>query len=436
MAAASHGTRGRWLAMAVVVVLFASAVGAAAASAAPAAHAAARTNTLVMRGSSADHGKYEIIVWVRSRTKHSRVVRVYLTGQKSQTVRANPWWGARVYYVVKLKGSQLTIRTVNSAPAVAVKYSLIRKSPAAAPASSPNSTSNATPSTTPASASSSSSAGSSSSGGSQAPAAPPSPPATTTAPDPYGPYTTLAWEDNFAQDYVNGGSEPNNLPSSATWGFDNWGGCGTNTLSTNVMSNSPNVTQVVNLNANGLAINAISNGNGSWSSAQLDTVGKVSFGPGSTIEARINMPYGQGLCPAFWMLSDGATSTQGEIDVVEAPSFGASATAAYFDLHGPGTPSQKWEEDETALGSLANTWHNYAVTWTSNSITWSIDGVPYATANASNIIGNDWTPYEQTFHLILDLAVGGWPCTDQPVGPGCSPPSSATMEVQWVKVFN
>ena len=76
------------------------------------------------------------------------------------------------------------------------------------------------------------------------------------------------------------------------------------------------------------------------------------------------------------------------------------------------------------------------MTWTGNSITWTIDGVAYATANASNITGNDWSPFDQQFYLIFDLAVGGWPCTDQPVGPSCEPPSSATMGVQWVKVYN
>lgn len=427
MARASHGTRGRWLAMTVAAALLAGAVGAASASAAPAAHAAARTNTVIMRNSSADRGKYEIIIWVRSRTKHARVVRVFLTGQKVQTIRANPWWGARVYYIVKLHGSRLTIRTVNDAPAVAVKYSLIRKSASSTPASSPNSTSAATPSSPPPSSGT----------GSSTPPPPsnPSPPAPTTAPDPYGPYTNLAWEDNFAQDFVNGQSQPNQLPSSATWNVDNWGGCGDNTLSTNV-TGGPALNQVLSLNANGLAINAVSNGSGGWNAAQIDSNGKVSFGPGSTIEARINMPYGQGLCPAFWMLSTGSTSTQGEIDIVEAPSFATTATTAWFTLHGPGTPSGKYEVGETALGSLANTWHNYGVTWTGNSITWTIDGVAYATANASNITGNDWSPFDQQFYLIFDLAVGGWPCTDQPVGPSCEPPSSATMGVQWVKVYN
>ena len=77
------------------------------------------------------------------------------------------------------------------------------------------------------------------------------------------------------------------------------------------------------------------------------------------------------------------------------------------------------------------------MTWTSSEIIWSIDGVAYATADASTLaVGSSWTPFDGTFYLIFDLAVGGWPCTDQSVGPGCEPPASASMYVQWVKSFS
>jgi len=77
-------------------------------------------------------------------------------------------------------------------------------------------------------------------------------------------------------------------------------------------------------------------------------------------------------------------------------------------------------------------------TWSTSSITWSIDGTAYATANAAALVaGSSWSTYSgSAYHLLLSLAVGGWPCHDASVGPSCSPPSSATMYVQWVKVFD
>jgi hypothetical protein len=408
-----------------LVAALAAGAGAATASAATVAHSASKTNTMVLRGSAEAKGKYEIIVWVRSRSKHSRIVQVFLTGQREKSVRANPWWGARVYYELKLKGTKLTIVTQNAAPAVQVRAWLISKNKSA-PAPTITTTSGNAATSTSATPNSTTTA----------PPAPPPPPAT---PDPYGPYTTLTWQDNFAQDFASPpvNSQPNQLPNSADWTPDTWGGCGGNTLSTDVTNASG-----ASLTSNGLALNAVETGpnSGQWTAAQVDDSGKPpfagAFGPGETIEARMDMPYGQGLCGAFWMLGND-NANQGEIDVVEAPAFGSTATDAFFTLHGPGDPSQKYESDETALGSLSGTWHNYAVTWTSSEIIWSIDGVPYATANASSLaVGSSWSPFDGTFYLIFDIAVGGWACADQPVGPGCEPPSSATMYVQWVKSFN
>jgi hypothetical protein len=369
---------------------------------------------MVVRGSAQAKGKYELIVWVRSRSKHSRIVQVHLTGQRTRTVRADPWWGARLYYELKLKRTKLTIVTENAAPAVQVRAWLISKKKSPAP------TTTTTAPTSPPSAPASNST-----------TTPPPPPPPPVAPDPYGPYTTLSWEDNFAQDFVNGNSLPNQQPNSSEWTPDTWGGCGGNTLSTDVTDSSG-----ADLTPSGLALNADQTGPNSWNAAQVDSGGKVSFSPGTTIEARIDMPSGQGLCPAFWMLGND-NSNQGEIDVVEAPSFGPTATDAFFTLHGPGDPSQKYSSYESSLGSLSGTWHNYAVTWTSSEIIWSIDGVVYATADASSLaVGSSWSPFDGSFYLIFDLAVGGWPCTDQSVGPGCDPPATATMSVQWVKAFS
>jgi len=434
---AGHGISRHWLARSVVVAVLALAGAgamAAGASAQPAAHAAARTATLIIRPASV--GKYEVIVWVRARSKHSRVVHVYLTGQPMQTIRAQPWWGARVYYTLKLTGRKLTVRTVNPAPAVAVRASLILKKAVSTSPQVSTAEPTVTTTTTP-----------------PAPAPAPTPPPTTTPPPPpanLSPYTTPYWSDDFTSDFTTMGSQ---LPPASKWSLDNWGGCGTGTLSTTNTGNNISgvaATSNVSLTANGLAITAIPNGHGGYSSGQVDSA-PITTGSGTSgfstldgeVEASIEMPPGQGLCPAFWMLSDNpvpGSSQKGEIDIVEAPTFTAGAPlSAFFTLHGPTqgtTDTQEFESDTTALGNLATGFHTYAVIWTATSITWTIDGYPYATANQSTLVaGSSWANYEGgNFHLIFDLAVGGWPCQQGPCAPQTAP-STQTMYVQWVKVL-
>jgi beta-glucanase (GH16 family) len=247
------------------------------------------------------------------------------------------------------------------------------------------------------------------------------------------------WEDNFAQDFVNGGSVPNQLPNTANWSLDSWSGCGQGTMSTPTPNGSPNADNNVYLTANGLAITALQTGPYSYSSAQLDSIGPQSdpesFPAGGTIEASIALPAGQGLCPAFWMLADNpvpGASTPGEIDVLEAPSFGPLPTTDYFDLHGP-TGAGEFMTSGAPVGWDPTQFHTYGVIWTPTSITWTIDGVGYATATQGSVPAASWASYETgAFRLIFDLSVGGWACT----AGACTPPSSATMYVQWVQVFN
>jgi beta-glucanase (GH16 family) len=256
---------------------------------------------------------------------------------------------------------------------------------------------------------------------------------TPTSPAPIaGGNQNLVWSSSF------GGAK--GAPPPAAWTADAGSGCGAGTLST---TTSPANIANAQLDGNGnLAITALQTGPNSYSSAELSTIGSFSFMYG-TIEARIWMPAGQGLCSAFWMVGNGPTQGQpcgptcGELDVIEAPSFGALPTTAVFTLHGPiqgSAQTQQFETDSTALGNLAAGYHTYAATWTPTSITWSIDGVVYGTATPNNLVaGSQWsgTYSGDPFHIVLDLAVGGWPCS----GNACTPPASATMLVNWVAVY-
>jgi beta-glucanase (GH16 family) len=463
---AGYGMTRRWIAgSAVALALLALPAAAAAASDVspmPQAHSATKTATSILHTTVPAKGKYLLIVWVRSRTKHSRLVDVYIAGHPMKSVVANPWWGAAVYYTLNLSPTKLAVRTVNAPPAVAVRATLsLRKASPSSPSTAPTTDG----STTGATSNSSTSSSSTPSTTTTAP-----PPPTTTPPPTNSQFgTTPIFSDNFQQDFAQNQTEP----SSTSWNLDNWGSCGGTTLSqnntgdggpgtTNYYIDGINPTRNAYLTSNGLAITAIPAGGDSYASAQVDgqpnANGSSNQGFSAAygmVEASIQMPQAangqpaQGLCPGFWMLGNNdipGSTIPGEIDIIEAPSFGgAQGYPAYFDLHGTdvngptGTTSQQYSESTPAAGNLAAGFHTYSIAWTPSTITWSVDGTPYYTASQTALVaGGSWIENYDTskFHLIFTLAVGGWPCDDPSVP--CYPqtePQNYTMYVQWVKWF-
>jgi beta-glucanase (GH16 family) len=243
-----------------------------------------------------------------------------------------------------------------------------------------------------------------------------------------GAYNTLVWSDEFTG---TAGSPPN----PANWTADSGGGCGSGTLSTNT-ANPANAQ----LDGNGdLAITALgASSNPPYSTAQLDTGGLFSFTYGK-IEARIDVPPGQGLCSAFWLLADDGEAlgwpNGGEIDVMEA--IGDIPTQTNGFLHGPITPDtdggnyQQWQSTLTSATPLAGGFHTYGLIWRPNSLTWTLDGVPFATATPAKFPPSaTWVFNDHPFHIILDEAVGGWPGN-----PNASTVFPAAMRVDWVRVY-
>ncbi len=205
----------------------------------------------------------------------------------------------------------------------------------------------------------------------------------------------LVWSDEFNSSSLN----------SAAWTFDlgNNNGWGNNELET--YTNSPNNIYIQN---GYLYINARKESNGSYTSARIKTEGLKSFQYGK-IEARMKLPYGQGLWPAFWMLGDNISSVGwpscGEIDIMEMIGGGSGRDNT---VHG----SAHWGGDYTnayslSSGILADTFHVYDVTWTPTQIAWHIDGIQYALLNTTPSALN---AFSKPFFIILNLAVGGsWP---------------------------
>ena len=418
--AATRSTKGgRGVARLLAVLL----VAAVAASAGVAFGAGAHTSTVVTAAVSSS-GRYVVAVKLRTRNTASELVTLYVAGVRARRIRAFGTRTVHASFTVNLGQGSLLVRAATQGPPVRLSVSLTKLGGLMAgplPAA---------PGTTVVQQPSSGATTVTGSGGGAAPAPPPPVPTTAVLPPPGSPYQNVVWSDDFVADYNGGLIEPN----PAYWTFDTWGGCGTGTQSVNTSASAN-----VHLTPQGLAITAIKNGSGGgYTSAQLDSGGHFSFPNGAYVAASIALPSGQGLCPAFWMLADQpatGTSFPGEIDTLEAPSFvGANEPASVgnpmFVVHGPvnGVDQQEWIRGGSPRPWNPTQFNTYGVQWTGTSITWYVNNVALATFSQSDVpAGGSWSSFMTTFHLLLDLAVGGWP--------GQSSVASATMYVQWVKVF-
>jgi beta-glucanase (GH16 family) len=231
----------------------------------------------------------------------------------------------------------------------------------------------------------------------------------------------LVWSDEF-----NGTSVDAN-----NWTFETGGGgWGNNELEYYTNGQNASVSGGVLT----ITANKISGGYSCWygacqyTSTRINTKGKRQFQYGR-IEARMALPAGQGLWPAFWMLGANFPGTAwpgcGEIDIMEhINNENVTHGTIHWDANGYanyGGPS----------GSVnVTTYHTYAVEWNSSSIKWFLDGVQFWEANIQNNI-NSTEEFHRPFFLILNLAVGGnWPGS-----PNASTVFPARMMVDYVRVY-
>jgi len=184
-----------------------------------------------------------------------------------------------------------------------------------------------------------------------------------------------------------------------------------------------------------------------YSSGKILTKGKASWRYGR-IEARAKPPGGQGVWPAIWMMPEadayGGWPHSGEIDILETVNLGAPCETCeggrenriFGTLHfanAAGGHDQKG--GQTVPAPTPDGFHVYAVEWSPEAIVWSVDGRPFARVAAA-----EWSPasaakpFDQPYHLILNLAFGGaWPegANAKGVDDAALP---AVFEVDWVRV--
>jgi beta-glucanase (GH16 family) len=152
-----------------------------------------------------------------------------------------------------------------------------------------------------------------------------------------------------------------------------------------------------------------------FTSARLRTKGKQDFLYGR-IEARIKLPAGDGMWPAFWMMPTdyayGGWPMSGEIDILEARN---RPMKVFGNLHFGGRRPDNSSTGPSAYSDgtdLSQAYHTYAIEWEPKEIRWYCDENLYKTATnwwtgAKEDNGTFPAPFDKEFHIILNLAIGG-----------------------------
>jgi beta-glucanase (GH16 family) len=169
-----------------------------------------------------------------------------------------------------------------------------------------------------------------------------------------------------------------------------------------------------------------------YTSARLKTAGLFERTYGR-YEARIRIPRGQGIWPAFWLLGADCEKTGwprcGEIDIME--NIGKEPGIVHGTLHGPGYSGEHAFGRPQSLesGAYADDFHIFAVEWEPREIRWYRDGILYHTARPELVKG-DWV-FGHPFFVLLNLAVGG----NWPGNPDASTSFPQRMLVDYVRVY-
>ncbi len=247
-----------------------------------------------------------------------------------------------------------------------------------------------------------------------------------------GPEWSLSWSDEFDGTGID----------SDKWGFDlgtNGNGWGNNELQffTDRSENARIEDGCLVIEAKKESWQGMD-----YTSARLKTGDLASFRYGK-IEARIKVPEGQGLWPAFWMLGNNVSKVDwpfcGEIDIMEMVGGSASDDSPRGDgvTHGTihwfdetaGAKTSNGKSLALESGKLADEFHVYGLEWDLGEIRWFLDGEQFHSADISAPHMKEFT---RSFFLILNVAVGGnWPGS----------PDDATafpqkMLVDWIRYYS
>lgn len=242
----------------------------------------------------------------------------------------------------------------------------------------------------------------------------------------------LVWSDDFTN--ADGSS-----PDPTKWGYDI--GNGDNGWGNAQLEYDTSRTNNVRIQGGNLVLEADQESylGYNYTSARMNTRGKWSWTYGR-IEARIKIPRGQGIWPAFWMLGANIDSgvgwpTCGEIDIMENIGKASDQGTDHGTMHGPGYSGGNGIGGTYTLpggAKLSDDFHIYAIEWTTNQIKWYLDNNLFFTATPASLPGGTTWVFTAPQFIILNIAVGGyWP--GNPDGTTVFPQQ---MLVDYVRVYS
>ena len=238
----------------------------------------------------------------------------------------------------------------------------------------------------------------------------------------------LVFEDEF---------DVNGAPDAAKWSYDIGRGSDNNGWGNNELQFYTDRPENVVVQNGYLIITAKQEalGGANYTSARLKTKNLFDQKYGR-FEARIKLPLGKGLWPAFWMLGSNIDQVGwpkcGEIDIMEY--LGNSPTQILGTLHGPQfSGAESISKTYTLPNSrFDNEFHVFGVEWSENYINWYVDDVLYNQITRKQIEseGGEWV-FDNSFFMILNMAVGG----NLPGSPNSSTTFPQRMLVDYVRVY-
>ena len=237
-------------------------------------------------------------------------------------------------------------------------------------------------------------------------------------------FTRLVWSDEFSK---------KGLPDNSKWGYDTGGhGWGNNELQYYTAATKKNAR----IKKGKLIIEARKQNyrSSKYTSARLVTKNKGDW-KYARIEVKARLPKGRGMWPAIWMLPTewkyGGWPMSGEIDIME--NVGYLPDSVYGSVH-TGAFNHAIGTNKTGgvkRNDLSTAFHIYAVEWTADKIQFFVDDEMYHQFE-NNKKGWDAWPFDQFFHLVLNIAVGGnWGGkfgVDESIFP-------QRMEIDYVRVY-
>ncbi|MEL6193710.1 MAG: family 16 glycosylhydrolase, partial [Bacteroidota bacterium] len=246
----------------------------------------------------------------------------------------------------------------------------------------------------------------------------------------------LIWQDEFSGTAVDESQWTFQLGDGTTYGIPGWG------------NSEQQYYQKENASVSGgfLTITAKEETVGGlpYTSTRMNTSNFNNFTYGR-FEMRAKMPIGKGMWPAFWLLftGDGLDGTgtgeyggwaaSGEIDIMEY--LGDKPDEILGTIHyGQEFPGNVFSGNEYFLpsGTFNDDFHTFAVEWEPGEIRWYVDEILYATQTLWWSEGGPYpAPFDQDFHIILNLAVGG----NLPGNPDASTVFPQEMVVDYIRVY-